>query len=366
MTPCEIAHVGEPASLSAMAKAKPKQGAVELGPDADPRVLYSNYVKECKAIGIEPYGPMKNALTNDENPNLGKQLIVLGRDDILGPGGCRALVNAMIGREPADSTSAIQVPFTAMKELRICSSNIQDAGAAAIGTLLSATASKPGSDQKWKLEYLELMDNGIRRDGCASLGRSLCVGMNKTLATLVLDFNPVGSDGVAALCKGISTNSTLKKLSLKHCIIDERGGRPIATMLGFKRLALLSLDLTSNSLGGAGLLAICDGGLAINTSLKTFRLGDNSLGQTDIDAKALETFASCLAKHNAIMAVDLMHNKIGTVGGTLLLPAVQDNKKITEFKVDASSMDDELFKALFRSGAEKSSKGKKKKKSKKK
>ncbi|KAL7542773.1 hypothetical protein ACHAXR_012385, partial [Thalassiosira sp. AJA248-18] len=167
----------------------------------------------------------------------------------------------------------------------------------------------------------------------------------------------LGSDGVTALCKGLSTNSTLKKLSLKHCNIDERGGKPIGEMLSFKRLGLISLDLTSNSIGPLGLIDICDG-LNENTSLKTFRLGDNSVEQTNDDAKALDMFAGVLAKHPSIMAVDFLHNKIGTGGGTRLLPAVHDNKQITEFKVDSRSMCDQLFQSLFRASTSKK-KGKK-------
>lgn len=171
--------------------------------------------------------------------------------------------------------------------------------------------------------------------------------MNTTLSTLVLDFNvTLRSDGIEALCKGISTNSTLKKLSLKHCNIDEKGGEPIANMLKFKKLGLISLDLTCNQLCGIGLADICIG-LMQNTSLKTFRLADNQVGQSEPDVKALELFSNVLVKHPALIAVDLLHNKIGTKGGALLVPCVRENKQITTFKVD-SNMDDEIYKELFR------------------
>ncbi|KAL7548606.1 hypothetical protein ACHAWF_011878 [Thalassiosira exigua] len=354
-----------------MAKAKGKQGAIELGPESDPKILFSNYLKECKLIGIEPYGPLKDALTNDENPNIGKQLVVLPQPggEVLGPGGCRALVNAILNA--GDTSITKQVPFTAMKEIRICSSGLGDAGAASVASLLMATAQKRAVDSsdpaaakpEWKLDYLELVGNEIGRNGCLALGRSLCVGMNKTVVTLVLDMNPLGLDGVSALCKGLSTNSTLKKLSLKHCNIDEQGGKAVGQMLSFKRLGLMELDLTSNQMGGIGLGDICNG-LEENASIKTLRLGDNSIGQADNDLTALQQFATVLAKHPSIVAVDIMHNRIGTEGGTLLLPAIRDNKQLTEFKVD-SNMDGALFKSLFRVTAKKAGK-KGKKKSKKK
>lgn len=222
------------------AKAKAAKGTVELGPDSDPSVLYKNFVKECKDnIGIEPCGAVKDALTNEENPNLGKQIVILPSDgSVLGPGGCRALCNALMGK-------STEIPFTGIKEIRICRSDIKDGGAAALATLLMATAKKPQQGE-WKLEYIELIDNEIGPVGAQALGRSLCVGMNKTLSTLVLDFNGLlGSEGASSLCKGLSTNSTLRKLSLKHCNIDERGGKPIGDMLSFKRSGLMELDLVS-------------------------------------------------------------------------------------------------------------------------
>lgn len=340
-----------------MAKAKAKgKGTVELGPDSDPNILCKNYAKECKDINVAPFVPLLKDLTNEENTSRGKQIIIVPSGDgtVLGAGGCRALVNAVAGND---------APFTAVKEMRICRSNVRDGGAAALGALLSATASKAASTP-WTLQYLELTDNAIGHVGAAALGRSLCVGMNRTLATLILDFNRFGLAGVQHVCKGLSTNSTLKKLSLKYCNIDERGGTPIGEMLSFRRSGLISLDITSNSIGGTGLKDIC-AGLRANTALKTFRLGDNSLGRTPEDGDALEAFARVLVAHPALLGVDLLHNDIGTAGGTRLLPAVRENARLSEFKVDAN-MDDALFAALFRASAPKKGKGKKKGKKKKK
>lgn len=48
--------------------------------------------------------------------------------------------------------------------------------------------------------------------------------MNKSLLSLVLDFNGnLGVDGIGALCKGLRTNSSLLKLSLRYCSIDGEG-----------------------------------------------------------------------------------------------------------------------------------------------
>ena len=105
-------------------------------------------------------------------------------------------------------------------------------------------------------------------------------------------------------------------------------------------------------------------GLNENTSLKTLRLGDNAIGRTPDDAEALELFSRALVRHPTLLGVDLLHNDIGTRGGTLLLPAVRENARLSEFKVDAN-MDDGVFRELFKASKTKTGKGKKKKKKKK-
>ncbi|GMI24158.1 hypothetical protein TeGR_g9572 [Tetraparma gracilis] len=97
-----------------------------------------------------------------------------------------------------------------MQELRVWGANIGDDGASSIAELLRLGGAEI------QLAYLELTNNGISAAGAFALGRSLSCMMNRSLMTLVLDYNrELGSDGCAALCRGLRTNSTLKKLSLK-------------------------------------------------------------------------------------------------------------------------------------------------------
>lgn len=176
-----------------MAKVKGKQEAKEHEPGSDPKVLYKNYLQACDAIGIQHFPPLKHILTNEENPNIGTQIVVVGEgNSVLGPGGCRALVNAMIGKPNATTTTI--APFTATKEIRIIRCNLQDGGAAAIAKLLFATAGRKCINTagdgatlppEWKLDYLELMDNDISRDGAMVLGRSLSVGVSQPTFVLI-------------------------------------------------------------------------------------------------------------------------------------------------------------------------------------
>ncbi len=330
----------------------------------DTATLYKNYVQVCDNIGIEPYNELKQIVSTT-----GEQIIITGSSTDKLSSGCRALMNALSGKLEGTTTE----PFTSLKDLRIRSSNINDCGAMAVATFIRATAeAKQGVggtvQPQGKLQFLDLSDNNIGHKGALHLGRSLEVGMNKTLTTLLLDFNSLGPEGASALCNGIATNSTLTELSLKHCNIDSMGGEPISAMLAFKRLAITTLDLSGNCLGGVGLAELCKG-LEKNTSLTTFRLADNNIRQTDEDLAALEAFGQVLLTHSKLSEIDFDQNHIGSIGGKLLLPGVRENKQIATFKISEINMDEETYKALFRvSNASKSkgSKGKKKGKNKKK
>jgi len=176
--------------------------------------------------------------------------------------------------------------------------------------------------------------------------------MNKSLISLVLDFNvTLKSKGVTALCNGLATNSTLKKLSLRHCDIDEKGGAPIATVLKFKRLGLTTLDLTSNCLRAAGLIDLCDG-LVENSSVKTLRIAENSIGRSDEDVKSLKKLADVLSKNTSLITADL-----GSGDVLALFDSVKEDGQITEYKDDLN-MDDKIHHELCRMSTTKTDKKK--------
>jgi Ran GTPase-activating protein (RanGAP) involved in mRNA processing and transport len=173
--------------------------------------------------------------------------------------------------------------------------------------------------------------------------------MNNTLVTLILDFNrSLGSEGIENLCRGLCTNSTLKKLSVKFCGIDQNGGDPLAEMLLFSKLSLTILELGGNQLGGEGLLRICHG-LAQNSSLTNLGLSDNQIWGPR-DEKSLSTFAFCVSKHPRLKEINLLYNLIEERGAVALKPAVEgaENQRIEKFLLDASNIPDGLYQQLYR------------------
>jgi len=263
-----------------------------------------------------------------------------------------------------------------------------------------------------KLAYLELTNNGITEIGAFALGRSLqrfqFGQANVSLITLNLDHNTtLGTNGVAALCLGLRTNSTLKKLSLKYCNLDGESGGPLGEVLFNSQCGLNILDLQGNRLGApyyekddngdvvededgepvvasTGLLDLCPG-LKINLNLKELILADNQISTSEWDAKGLVTFAEAIVNHPTLAKVDLLYNRIAKEktpeekeyfeansdadpwkGANALLAATDGatggNKNISTFRIDAS-IPDEIFTKLNKmgGGGKKGKKGKKKK-----
>ena len=219
-------------------KAKEKT-EVEYGPGTDPGLLFSLYAQFCKNIGLEVNESVKRSLTNTENPLYGKQILIDGNESPFGPGGCRALVTSILGRGKGMPLSPEGLPiiYTSLRELRLWGCSIGNDGAMVIAEILRLGGSE------LRLVFLELLDANIEANGTAAIGRAM--SMNKSLLCLILDFNrSLGVDGVANLCKGLRTNSTLKKLSLKHCNIFGPGENYIHlphTMLSAKMMALVKL-----------------------------------------------------------------------------------------------------------------------------
>lgn len=134
-------------------------------------------------------------------------------------------------------------------------------------------------------------------------------------------------------------------------------------MLSFPKLALCTLELAGNHLGGVGLSAMCSG-IGLNKRLEVIGLADNSIASSESDTAALEAFAEVLSNHATLQEVDLINNPIGQGGGMALLKGLHENKTINSFKVD-TTLPTNIYSALYRTSNEKGAKKKSKKKGKK-
>ena len=79
----------------------------------DPLLLYKNYTKHCEIIGLAAHDSVRATLCDAENnPNNGIQILIGSKEGNdtdnniapLGPGGCRALVMAILGGKYRDAS----------------------------------------------------------------------------------------------------------------------------------------------------------------------------------------------------------------------------------------------------------------------
>lgn len=312
----------------------------------DPQVLLANYQKYCKSTGIN-INPSIVRLLNDEEKYPIEQILLDDDSGILGPGGTRALMTALMGTGVGMKGG----PYKKLKSLRLWGTHCSDDGAAAIAEILRLG----GADVA--LQYLELLDNNIGPRGCNALGIALSFGHNVSLLTLKLDYNTsIGTEGVANLCRGLRTNNALKQLHLQYCNLTPEAGDHLAQVLANTRTNLELLNVSGNRLGGAGLAALCKG-LIMNSKCETLLIADNMIDQDEIDFKGLSALRDCLlSPHVNLTSVDLMFNRIGEVGGRILAEAITpDNTKVKSFLVDIT-VPDALFEVLLRKAGGKSGK----------
>lgn len=189
----------------------------------------------------------------------------------------------------------------------------------------------------------------------------ICTQMMKSLVNLNLDYNSnISSNGVAGIAKGLCSNSTLKKLSLRYCGIDENGGKSICNILSSPKIAIDSLNLSGNQLGGKGLSEMCPGIIA-NSKLQSLNLSDNNIRPKDV--QEIKHFSDAIKGHKSLAEINLLYNNVGVEGGLALLEGIEGNKLITSFIAD-TLLPNDIYSALNRVATK--AKGKKKKAKKKK
>ncbi|CAM9998429.1 unnamed protein product, partial [Phaeothamnion confervicola] len=250
----------------------------------DPLVFLREYQKFARLIGVKANAQIVAALQDEENFPV-EQLVINDEQGPLGPGGTRALTTALLGNGPEMRGGSYKL----LKSLRMWRARCGDDGTACLAELL-----RLGGAAEVRLEYLELFDDEVGPKGALALGNALSIGCNQSLLTLKLDYNPrLGSDGAAALCRGLRTNAMLRQLHLPYCGVGPEGGGALGEVLAYGRCHLTVLNLQGNRIGADGLARMAPG-LARNASLAFLSVADNEIGGCEADATALETFRDAM------------------------------------------------------------------------
>jgi Ran GTPase-activating protein (RanGAP) involved in mRNA processing and transport len=206
--------------------------------------------------------------TDLTNAGLAKLSVGLGRNKSLtklnlrgnhlqGDLGCEALVNAL---SPSSSSFLSSCSVSALQVLDVSENNLGNAGAAALGRLLSTD---PAALQVLHLESCDMTGSGVAalaqglRENTHLQEWNLCQNVvdtkaarvvanmlecNKTLTTLNLSGCSVSDESVACLATALTHNETLQELALSFNRIGNAGVKALADMLPSTRLSALALQ----------------------------------------------------------------------------------------------------------------------------
>ena len=315
-----------------------------------PEEFVANYKKACKLFGAPFCDSIVGQLENEENADKTKMVV----DEELGPAGVRALCAALLGKHPDFKP---QTSFEHYTSLHFGRSNCGPDGCVSIAELL-----RLGGEAQ-TIQCIRIMDSSIGARGCKALGSALSFGCNVTLKTLYLQYDSsIGDAGCDALCRGLRTNSSLKRLVIEFCDVGPKGAKGIAQVMGYGRTEIEKISLRGNKIGGEGLVHIAKA-LHTNTKLTSLSLQDNCISKDHLEE--LEILRSGLDANETLEQFYFSDNPIGTEGCSVLSPALaKDANKNLKLVQIYTKQPSGLFNELNRAGGggKKGKKGKKKKK----
>ena len=174
----------------------------------------------------------------------------------------------------SESTFGMHLDMSSFTRVDLSSTDIKDAGAAAISVVLESNSS---------LTYLDLSSNQIYSDGAFCLSKALT--KNSILTHLDLSGNRIGDDGASSLSTALTANSILTHLDLSNNGIGENGASSLSTALTTNS-SLTHLVLSNNFIHDDGASSLSRA-LTANSSLTHLDLSNNFIH--DDGASSLST-----------------------------------------------------------------------------
>ncbi|KAJ3211835.1 RNA-DNA hybrid ribonuclease [Dinochytrium kinnereticum] len=213
------------------------------------------------------------------------------------------------------------------------------------------------------LKTLHLVDCGLTHADAEHIS-SICCGA-KTLETLVLDHNPLGTSGTIIVFNALMRTpaTLLSKISIKFCDIGPKAADTISAFLsGNTSLTKSELDLSYNRLGDDGVIPLARA-LAASKSLKMLNLTANQITDREnglnsspgtitgvlkvLDVNTQQVVkapvtaeitavgllcASLATENNGLLDLDLRGNHIGQRGGECVLEMMKARKQLAAAK----------------------------------
>lgn len=221
---------------------------------------------------------------------------------------------------------------TSLTRLGMSKNNLGPEGA----TLISKALEK-----NTYLTYLDLSLNEIGPTGAEVIAR-LLGNPASTLQHVNLYGNYLGAIGVRHVCDAMRNNKEVRILCLGNNNATDAAAEGIATMLHANG-TLESLDLRFNSLTAAAVKPIAQEGIKANTSLTSLCLAGNPIG-----AVGMETIAHTLIAHqrNSLTQLDLSSCELGPAGGMRLANLLGSSITLREVNLSENGLDDDTAVAL--------------------
>jgi hypothetical protein len=210
-----------------------------------------------------------------------------------------------IGHEGAQNLASAlgRMHHNSLKHLSVKDTEVVDEGFTEIATTLRSQS---------QLEYLDLYDNSIGRDGCIALGNTLSRWpVSNKLENLRIGNNTIDDEGLQALVSGMMNCRSLKRLSLSHNqSITAAGLRSLFPLLQSESHYLEKLLLYGINVGDDGAIALAEG-LRGNKSLKELWLYPSTSGITAVGWSA---FSKLLCDTSTINNTYLSNHTLTKIG----------------------------------------------------
>ncbi|XP_017683239.1 PREDICTED: leucine-rich repeat-containing protein 34 isoform X4 [Lepidothrix coronata] len=215
-----------------------------------------------------------------------------------------------------------------VKGLDLAYNVLTDDGAKTMATFLQENSS---------LQYLNLMFNDVGTSGAELISGAL--HRNRSLVHMRMTGNKIGNQGGMFFASVLQSNSTLQKLDLGDCDLEETTVH-IAKMLKGNS-SLVELHLSKHEMKNFGVERLCEA-LYENSSLRYLDLSCNK-----ITSDGVKFLGELLKRNQSLVILDLNANRIEDAGATYLSEALSvHNRTLQALSVVSCSISGKGLTAL--------------------
>jgi Ran GTPase-activating protein (RanGAP) involved in mRNA processing and transport len=262
----------------------------------------------------------------------------------------------VLSGENVQQLKAVLRQNTNLESLNLRSSRLGSAGLAEIVQVLYCNTS---------IMSLGLRNNGLHDIESANVLREL-IRRNKTITSLCIAHNAFGHNAVAvrSIADGVRSNTTLQKLDLRWCRLDDLGIAILGNAIVIRNASILELNLSCNEITSVGVRALVEGSMGAMKALTKLSLWGNpirsegaiimadvlrnstmpnlkrlDLGRCGIDDDGFVALVSALEQNTTLQILDFKYNRFGERGFMALaesLPNIKGLQQI-DFSVNEST-----------------------------